>query len=376
MPIDLRSKAGLKVSNKVVSGDLRKNLAKRFIVGVKDFHFSAELQSLLKDFPIAGIALFNSPHSDSRHLWSDPQAALEALYEFVSRIRSEVQFLVADQEGGRVLRLKKPFIELPSAAKISEAFPSDSKHFLELRELYQAVAEQMSLCQIRWNFAPVCDLRQESGHSVIGDRSYSDKADEVVSQARIFCESFQDRSVLTCLKHFPGHGSSSQDSHEKIAVLGKSEEEMIQTDQKIFQELASVAGAIMPGHLAFPEKPDELLSLKHDFLKASRELFPSKLIWITDDLISMKAVSEMQPWRLCLRAGYDYILLCGEVEQAHFALEDSLKLAETEPLSIQASSFPFQGIEKLPRFSSWREKIEMQTEKAHRLLEKRGLELG
>lgn len=164
-----------------------KTLASLFILGIKDFRLSPELRSFLKEFPVSGISLFNSPHDSEDFIWKDPDTALEVLYEFLNEIGAHIHFLAVDQEGGRVQRLKKPFITLPAAGKIGEFFKEEGRPD-QIFQVYQLAARQLALCQIQLNFAPVCDLRTPDSHSIIGDRSFGDKPQNVISLVKLFCE--------------------------------------------------------------------------------------------------------------------------------------------------------------------------------------------
>ncbi len=310
-----------------------KKIAGAFIVGIKDFEFSRELESFLKEFQIAGLALFNSPYDSPHNIWKDPEQALERVYEFNAKALRFVSFIAADQEGGRVRRLRAPFIHLPSAQRITESY-EETGDLKSIKKLYELAAEQMKLAGIILNFAPVCDLRYPESHHVVGDRSFGTKASEVVKWAGLFCDAFETAGVKTTLKHLPGHGPSQRDSHEEVAVLFKTKEDLWKSDFQVFKELSSHASAVMTAHLAYEESSDRIFSLDKEFLTECREVLPDSLLWITDDLLSMGAVKDEKPWLKAFDLHYDYLLVCGSLDEAAAAIEETIRHLENKSLNF------------------------------------------
>jgi beta-N-acetylhexosaminidase len=121
-------------------------------------------------------------------------------------------FICVDAEGGRVNRLKSKygFADIPGAEYCGRANdPGLTKRIASL------MAAQLQHLGIDVNFAPVVDVNVNPENPAIGalGRSYSGDPDLVTAHARAFIEAHDDCQVLTCVKHFPGHGSSSSDSH-------------------------------------------------------------------------------------------------------------------------------------------------------------------
>lgn len=304
-----------------------KQIAKLFVIGVKDFNYSQELRSFLKDFPVSGVALFNSPFDSPDNVWSHRDASLEAVFEFNQKILNDVHFISADQEGGRVRRLRGAFLRLPAAQALANACESPSAQ-KKAFELYKLAAKQMALAGIQLNFAPVCDLQTKDSHNVVGDRSYGSNPKTVIDWAQRFCEAFRAGEVLTTLKHFPGHGPSKMDSHERAALIEKPMDDYWREDVNIFNQLMPFASLLMTGHLSFPEKPDEILSMNSQMIESFLKKSTKRLPLITDDLLSMKAVSDLKPWIRAFDAPYRFILLCGDLQKSFQAIEETIRHAE------------------------------------------------
>jgi beta-N-acetylhexosaminidase len=122
-------------------------------------------------------------------------------------------FISLDQEGGKVQRLTKDvgFGEIPSAADVAAADTPQAA-----QAVYLKVATSLAADGFNVNFGPVVDLNINPNNPIIGKygRSFSKDPDKVIAYAEAFINAHHQAGVLTALKHFPGHGSSSADSHK------------------------------------------------------------------------------------------------------------------------------------------------------------------
>ncbi|WP_421951576.1 glycoside hydrolase family 3 protein [Pelagibacterium sp.] len=121
-------------------------------------------------------------------------------------------FIALDQEGGQIERLTAAvgFGEIPSARAIAAQTPDRA------RAIYAGLADDLARLGFNVNFGPVVDLDLNPDNPIIGryERAYGDDPVEVVARASAFVEAHHDAGIATALKHFPGHGSSAEDTHE------------------------------------------------------------------------------------------------------------------------------------------------------------------
>lgn len=199
--------------------ELERQIGQMLMVGFRGLSVE-EGDPILRDiaeYGVGTVVLFDfdvTLGKGPRNIASLPQveqlvAALQA--------RSEREVLVCvDQEGGRVCRLKEDlgFPALPSAQALGAIDDGE-----ETGRLAGAVARALADLGIRFNLAPVVDVNRRPDNPVIGgkERSFSADVEVVISQARSFVEAHRRAGVLCALKHFPGHGSSSADSHLGVA---------------------------------------------------------------------------------------------------------------------------------------------------------------
>lgn len=228
-----------------------------------------------------------------------------------------IPLLVAvDGEGGSVIRLKEEFgfPRFPSPAELGER--NDPKL---TRDHAALLANTLRDCGINWNLAPVVDLNRNPDNPIIGirQRSFGHSADTVLRHATAFIEAHHARDILCALKHFPGHGSSSADSHIGMVDVSQSwtEEELIPYTRLIQDRLAD---SVLPGHIMLrhldPAHPATLSRPILDGLLRRTMGFDGVIL--SDDL-NMRAVrnhySLAETVVLCLNAGVD-IMLHGNVD--------------------------------------------------------------
>ncbi len=220
-------------------------------------------------------------------------------------------FIAIDAEGGNVIRLKEKY-GFPKT--LSAKFLGDKNDFALTRENSTLIAETLIKAGININFAPVVDLNINKDLNIISkkERSFSDNPDIVFQHAKEFILAHKEKNVVTCLKHFPGHGSAVSDTHDGFVDSTKywNEKELIPYKLLIEENLAD---AIMISHIYnknLDEKFPSSLSKKiiNDLL---RDKLSFNGLIFTDDL-DMKAIDDNysleKSLELAINAGADIII--------------------------------------------------------------------
>lgn len=176
----------------------------------------------IREQHVGGVVLFDydvPSRQYGRNIRSPGQ--LKALNRSLQSYAREPLLIAADQEGGRVARLKAKygFPETVSARYLGRTDNADTTRFYARR-----MAQALSRAGVNTNLAPVVDLNSNPDNPVIGslERSYSADPAVVTRHARILIEALHSFDILATLKHFPGHGSSRQDSHEGLVDVTES----------------------------------------------------------------------------------------------------------------------------------------------------------
>ncbi len=232
-------------------------------------------------------------------------------------VRRENAPVLIDQEGGRVARLKPPhWRAAPAAAVFGALAGRDPDKAAEAAYLNaRLIAAELHDLGITVNCAPVLDLPAAGSHRVIGERAYCDRPEVAARLGRRACDGFLDGGVLPVLKHIPGHGRATADSHQELPVVEATRADLEALDFKPFRELADMPWA-MTAHVvyeAFDSKNPATLS-PTVIAEVIRGDIGFDGILISDDL-SMKALSGdmAERSRSSLDAGCDLVLHCNGV---------------------------------------------------------------
>lgn len=236
-------------------------------------------------------------------------------------------FLSIDQEGGRVERTEKihpRYISPKYAFEKGEEF---------LKEQTQKIAQELKDYGINLNFAPCADVNTNPDNPIIGERAFSDKTDEVSSAVKLVAKTYREEGIIPCLKHFPGHGDASKDSHLTLPVIDLSLSEMEEVHIKPFKENLDTE-MIMVAHLHCTCFDKEAIpsSLSKNAIGYLRNVLNYDGVIITDDMV-MKGVQDFGSVEACImaiRAGVDMFIYRDADELAINTIEGVLREVERD----------------------------------------------
>lgn len=187
---------------------------------------------------------------------------------------------------------------------------------------------------VRWVLAPVLDLATVPINPIVNTRAFGVDPELVARLGRAYCRGLASRKVLSCIKHFPGHGETRTDSHLELPVLRRSRADLLGSEIKPFKALQDAADAAMMAHLSIPalgERVPSSLSAKAIGLLRKQAGF-RKLV--TTDALSMQAVaSSFTDEAACvaaLIAGSDVLLVPADPMKAAYGFLQ--RVAEDEKL--------------------------------------------
>lgn len=160
--------------------------------------------------------------------------------------------VLIDQEGGRVQRLRPPhWPAYPPAARYGALYACDAMAGIEAARLGgRLIGEDLRSLGITIDCAPCLDLRFPATHRVIGDRAFGAEPETVATLARAQCEGLMEAGVLPVIKHIPGHGRATADSHLELPVVDADADELKRTDFMPFRLLKDMPVA-MTAHILF-----------------------------------------------------------------------------------------------------------------------------
>jgi len=241
-------------------------------------------------------------------------------------------FFGVDQEGGRVSKLPGDLVKIPSSLKIGE-LNNPGFSF----EIGKALGELVKAYGFNIDFAPVLDINSNPNNPVIGDRSFGNTAEIVSSLGIATMKGLQEVSIIPTIKHFPGHGDTSVDSHLALPVIEKSLEDLEELELIPFAN-AIDAGAdmVMIAHLLLPEIDENLPSSlsKTIITDILRDKLNYDGVVITDDM-TMNAIDSNYGLEeaavLSVQAGTDIVMVANDynkIDSVLSALNDAVTSGE------------------------------------------------
>lgn len=212
------------------------------------------IKEILLSHEYAGVILFaeNTPN-------------IETTMRFIDMLQdanknNDTRLLIAiDQEGGRVARLE---IWTNMPGNMALAATNNPQYAYEAGKI---IGKELRLLGINTDLAPVVDVNSNPSNPVIGIRSFSDDPEIVSVYAEQFINWLHSEGIATSLKHFPGHGDTSTDTHTNLSIVEKTYDELKNTELKPFQDLIDDTEMIMTAHIQYPNIDTEAYVSKNDW---------------------------------------------------------------------------------------------------------------
>ena len=254
-----------------------------FIVGIKSTKLNNKEKIFLRKFKPWGVILFTRNIKNINQTFK--------LTSSIRKIFNDKNYpILIDQEGGRVNRLRNiiSFDNLTSEF-FGQLYVKNYKEFeIYYRLFIDKTSYLLKLIGVNLNTSPVLDLRVKGASNIIGDRSFS-KDPKIVSKIGDYCINFFHKNKIgTVIKHIPGHGLASVDSHNFTPLINKDNKYLAKNDFKSFKNKKTLFA--MTAHIIF-KKIDEKKPVTHSkkLIKLIRNKIGFRNILISDDL-SMKSL--------------------------------------------------------------------------------------
>jgi beta-N-acetylhexosaminidase len=293
---------------------LRATIARLFLAGLPGPTLDAETRQLYHDVPFGGVVLF-------RHNAGAPRS-MRALARAIHDLDPAAPPLVAiDHEGGRVHRLDPPFTHFPSARAVA------AHGVAAVAAVARAMARELAAIDVDLTFAPILDVASNPANPVIGDRAFSDDPDTVARCARAALRATRAVGLLTCGKHFPGHGDTHTDSHVELPVITKTRRELSGLELVPFRRaIADRIPMIMTAHVLYPAVDAAApATLSRAILTGIlRRALGFRGVICSDDLEMRAIAAHHTPGEAAvasLAAGADLLLFCHRQEDLRMAVE-------------------------------------------------------
>ena len=308
------------------------------------FHGSrvtSALEAMIRDKGIGGVILYSENFSDAASL----SRLIAELSEIARQAKTIPLFFEIDQEGGAVTRIGKGATVLPGQMALA-ATPDPAQ---SVRTAVGIIANELNAVGVNWNLAPDGDVNDEPTNPVIGNRSFSSDPARVSSLVTAAVQAYAAANFLCCVKHFPGHGSTTIDSHTGLPRIDADRATLDRIELAPFRAAIAVGvPAIMSAHIVVPAldpTPGLPVTLSKPVLT---DLLRGTLgfggVIVTDDLEmgALQSVGEAAAGLRALQAGADFLLFRFD-ESAQ--LEGHRRIAD----AVRAGALPLERLEASAR---------------------------
>lgn len=330
---------------------LEDKVGQMLLVGFRGTEISkkSSITYMLRELNLGGVVLFDfdMPSQSFPRNIVDPKQT-QKLISDLQKFAKTPLLVAVDAEGGRVNRLKAKygFLDIPSAQDMGK------KTYQECLATYTTLAQQLHDLGFNLNLAPVVDLNLNPKNPVIGslERSFSGDPQEVIACASAFIAAHREKKIITCLKHFPGHGSSQQDSHQGLVDVTRTyAASELQPYRDLIQE--NQTETIMTAHIINKNvDPKFPATLSQEYIQQLlREKMSFQGVVISDDM-QMGAITEHYGFAealiLAINAGCDLIALANNAKtydgtlpiRAHRIIVDAVKAGKISTQRIDEAN--------------------------------------
>ncbi|WP_143884828.1 glycoside hydrolase family 3 protein [Chryseobacterium binzhouense] len=212
-------------------------------------------------------------------------------------------------------------------------------------EMAAKIAEDCKRMGINWDFAPVVDVNTNPNNPIIGNRSFGSEVSNVTKSALSYANGLQDHHILAAIKHFPGHGDTSTDSHLDLPVVSHDLDRLNKVELAPFKSLMNKGiGGVMVAHLYVPslesEKGIPASVSKKIITGLLKEKLDYKGLIITDALNMGAVANKYKPGELdalAFKAGNDIMLFSQGVEEGKKLIQKAIDIGEISQNRVEES---------------------------------------
>ncbi|MBI3558451.1 MAG: beta-N-acetylhexosaminidase [Deltaproteobacteria bacterium] len=283
--------------------DVAKLLGQCFFVGFEGLDLPPTVQAFIQENSVAGVTLFANNY--------ESPAQVAELVNSIQALRGDGPPLAiaVDHEGGKVQRFRKHFTKFPEARVIGD---QDSPKLAY--ECAEVMAKELKTVGVNLVFAPVADINTNPGNPVIGHRAYGVTEERVSKMVSAYVRGFITNGVQCVVKHFPGHGDTSQDSHFHLPKIKTPLATIMEREVRPFvKAFKARCEMVMTAHIMVEAiEPKLPATMSHRILnEILRDQLRFRGLIISDDM-EMKAIAdhfgETDAGLKAIEAGVDILL--------------------------------------------------------------------
>lgn len=276
---------------------IQEKIGQMIIIGMDTNYITDRIKIMITKYKIGGIILYRK----NFHTYQEMLDLISQLKDLNKENKIPL-WIAIDQEGGRVNRMPKEILNLPSASLIATKGGME-----EVEKSAEIIGKILKQSGYNLNFAPVLDIKRFENNHAIGDRCYGENKEDVTKYGMAFMKKLQEQGIVSVIKHFPGHGATKRDSHYFLPIIKKKMEYLEKEDMYPFEQaIKNGADAILVGHLFIKNVTGIYpASLSRKFIvKYLRKKYRYHGLIITDDL-KMRAIKFVYGSELAVKKAFE-----------------------------------------------------------------------
>ncbi|MDP4094309.1 MAG: beta-N-acetylhexosaminidase [Bacillota bacterium] len=310
------------IQEQIDNMSLEEKIGQMVMVGFDGSTADQNVKRLIADDHVGGIIFFKDNFTDPNQMLS----LVNQLKELNST-NKEPLFLSVDQEGGRVNRMPDSISSIPASGTIGKY---NNKNFSF--NIGSLLAQEVKMFGLNMNFAPVLDINSNPKNPVIGDRAFGSTPSVVRNLGIQTMKGIQSQNIISVVKHFPGHGDTSTDSHIGLPIVNNDLNRLESFELLPFEDaVKNGVDAVMVAHILLPKiDSDNPASLSKNIITGIlRDKMKFNGVVFTDDM-TMGAIADNygmgEAAVKSINAGSDIVLVCHEYDKENQVIQ-SIKAA-------------------------------------------------
>lgn len=294
------------ILEQITNMSLDEKIGQMLIVGVEGYNYNDNTKNLIEQYKVGGVIVLGENVKDTTQLLSLMNSIKK------ENMKNKIPlFMSIDEEGGVITRVPKEFKRFPTNRVIGDI---NNKTFSY--KIGSTIAEEIKAFGFNMDFAPVLDVNSNPNNPIIGDRSFSSKASVVSSLGIQTMKGIEAQKVIPVVKHFPGHGDTSVDSHKGLPTVNNDLKRLESLELIPFADaIKNKAEVVMIAHILLPKIDNENPSSMSKTIIT--DILRNKLKFdgvVTTDDMTMGAI--MKNYNIgeasikSVKAGSDIVLVC------------------------------------------------------------------
>ena len=312
------------ISDIIANMSVEDKIGQMILAGLSGTTMDENDKKIIGELHVGGIIFY-------KRNFENPEQTVQLVNQLNAENRLNLPlFLGVDQEGGKVTRLPGGLINFPTNKEIGQVNDPDFSY-----KVGTLLGHELKQFGLNLNFAPVLDINSNPMNPVIGDRAFGDSL-EIVSELGIqTMKGIQSQDVIPTIKHFPGHGDTSVDSHLELPIVNKSLKELKKLELIPFERaIEQGADVVMVAHILLPEldKKNPSSMSKAVMTDLLRKQLNFTGVIITDDMtmgaitehfdIGKAAVESVKAGSDIILVGHDYNNVVKVISSIKVAVQD------------------------------------------------------